>query len=158
MDSPYLSVCFCLATRLPTHGSWQSALCSPPCGQTSVRSLLWLLISTRGIGFLVKFWDNDSFAYIKRTWEEKRLVVGVFLSRAGNASAHVPHTASHERRGVTVAIPDSRGSVSERQTLRRHYKPDGNAITLGPVGPDGDRIPSASHARLFPFPTRHGND
>lgn len=97
------------------------------------------------MGFLAKFRDYDSFACIKRTWEETRLVVGIFLSRAGNTSAHVPHIASHERRGVTVAVPDSRGSVSERQTL-------------GPVGPDGDRIPSVSHARLFPFPTRHGKD
>lgn len=85
-------------------------------------------------------------------------MVGGFLSRAGNASAHLPHTASRERRGVAVAIPDSRGSIFERQTLRRNYKPDGNAVTLGPVGPDGDRISSASHARLFPFPTRHGKD
>lgn len=85
-------------------------------------------------------------------------MVGGFLSRAGVASAHLQRTASRERRGVTVAIPDSHGSVSERQTLTRHDKPESNAITLGPVGPDGGRIPSVSHAQLFLFPIRHGKD
>lgn len=51
----------------------------------------------------MKFRDYDSFACIKCTWEEQSLVIGIFLSRAVNPSAHLQHTASRERRGVTVA-------------------------------------------------------
>lgn len=100
----------------------------------------------------MKFQDYNSFACIKYTWEEHRLVVGVFLTRAMIASAHLQHTASRERGGVTIAIPDSCDSVSERQTMRRHYKSDGNVIILGPAGTGGgDRIPSVYYAHFFFF-------
>lgn len=97
----------------------------------------------------MKFQDCNIFACIECPGERYCLIEADSLLT----------TQHHERRGVAIVIPDSRGSVSDRQTMRRHYEPDSDAATLGPAE---DRRRQNSLCVLgiafFPLPIMDGKE